>query len=66
MNILCQIVVTSMIGSIPFINTVAAEGVILKKTDYNYLVDFTETAKINDYVGDYAKVLVKHEDCVEL
>lgn len=63
--VICNILITFYLGKVSFIQKQQVEGIILKESEANYLVDFSNDAKKHDYVGDYSKKLVPKTDCVK-
>lgn len=64
----CMIQIVFNVGNINFIQNEPVLGNILvddKSSNY-YLMDFSEQAKKEKYIGDYSQILVKKESCVKL
>ncbi len=70
MFITCLIPVTVFITvgfgtKVPFISKEQVTGIIKAQNATNYLGDFSIEASSKRYIGDYTKVLVSKELCVE-
>lgn len=66
MNVVCAIFVMINMSGIRIQTDATWEGKVKYIGPTNYLVDFSAEAKRNKLVeGDYSKVLVKKDKCVE-
>lgn len=63
--LICTILVTFHLGALSFIDKAQVEGKLLKEDAYNYLVDFSEATKKENYDGDYSKKLVSKDKCIK-
>ena len=65
-TVVCSILVSTM--SLGFtgknVNKSEVKGKILGENTYSYLVDFSEEAKIKNFLGDYTRKIVNKNDCV--
>jgi hypothetical protein len=66
-NCLIKVVVLVNFGTsyVPMFTTAQVNGKVLNKSEVNYLADFSVEAEIKKYIGDYSKVLVNKDVCVE-
>lgn len=65
MLVTCLITVVFKLGTIHFIQKEQVTGRVLNQSNINYLVDFSIEADSKRYIGDYSKVLVNKDLCVE-
>lgn len=68
MKLWCMIQIVFNVNGINFIQNEPVLGKLLvndKVSEY-YLMDFSEQAKKEKYIGDYSQILVKKESCVKL
>jgi len=65
MIVWCSIMVMINYGGIPFSAETAAKGKIKTQSYELYVVDFSEYAKMKQYVGDYSALIVKKDKCVK-
>lgn len=66
MTVWCTIIVTLGVtsGLMPDDFETAAKGKVLQETGSHYLVDFSEYAKKQKYIGNYNNKLVDKDKCL--
>jgi hypothetical protein len=63
--ITCLIAVMISVPPALIQNYVTISGKIIGSNEYSYIGDFSKEATKNKYYGDYSKVMVSKENCVE-
>lgn len=64
MNIICIVAVVFNVGGVNIMSEEQLEGKILNADVVNILVDFSQSTKNKNYVGDYSKKLVSRDKCI--
>lgn len=69
MLVTCLINVVVMVNfgtaNVPMMTKTQVTGRVLNQSNINYIADFSIEADSKKYIGDYSKVLVKKDVCVE-
>jgi hypothetical protein len=65
MLVVCAITVVVMNSGIGWVSQANVEGKVLASNEHRYLIDFSKQAKEKGYEGNYDKVIVDKEKCVE-